>query len=312
MYEYGNAKKRMDSAQKAVWLYYPRSGLGYISRGKNTLKLDDRRLLEHGDLFTELLLNAVANGRYAEDLQNYHDGNHKREIVKVIENGISTPYLKSSSIESGFGNFAVIACGWLDYSTRKKRSGAEILADNLGWITKAVAILERETIGLLWKDWARGSLIQSIKYMRNEVRNVSRQFSLGRLQLTSASKYPTNISYRETYAGPRSRPSTANGPVDPHQLNKTPGTVAEVQAVMQRVKNKELNDIDTLLAIEKLGKAAANAIAESKVTRSVNQDLVDATKKMFMITKMVHWNINKTQVQISAGDSFDSMNRRGD
>ena len=78
---------------------------------------------------------------------------------------------------------------------------------------------------------------------------------------------------------PRSRPSTANGPVDPHQLNKTPGTVAEVQAVMQRVKNKELNDIDTLLAIEKLGKAAANAIAESKVTRSVNQDLVDATKK---------------------------------
>jgi hypothetical protein len=33
---------------------------------------------------------------------------------------------------------------------------------------------------------------------------------------------------------------------------------------MQRVKNKELSDIDTLLAIEKLGKAAANAIAESK------------------------------------------------
>ena len=48
---------------------------------------------------------------------------------------------------------------------------------------------------------------------------------------------------------------------------------------MKLVKNKELSDIDTLLAIEKLGKAAANAIAESKVTRSVNQDLVDATKK---------------------------------
>jgi hypothetical protein len=79
--------------------------------------------------------------------------------------------------------------------------------------------------------------------------------------------------------GPQSRPSTAHGPVDPHQLNRMPGTVAEVQAVMQRVKNKELSDIDTLLAIEKLGKAAANAIAESKVTRSVNQDLVDATKK---------------------------------
>jgi hypothetical protein len=34
---------------------------------------------------------------------------------------------------------------------------------------------------------------------------------------------------------------------------------------MQRVKNKELSDIDTLLSIEKLGKATTNAIAELKV-----------------------------------------------
>jgi hypothetical protein len=78
---------------------------------------------------------------------------------------------------------------------------------------------------------------------------------------------------------PGSRPSTAQGPVDPCLLNKTPGSVAEVQAVMQRVKNGELSDTDTLLALEKLGKAAANAMAETSVTRSVNQDLVDATKK---------------------------------
>ena len=37
---------------------------------------------------------------------------------------------------------------------------------------------------------------------------------------------------------PQSRPSTANGPVDPHQLNKTPGTVMEVHAVMKREKIK--------------------------------------------------------------------------
>jgi hypothetical protein len=58
----------------------------YIDR--NTLKLDDGKLLEHGDLFTELLLNAVASGRHAEDLQNYHGENHKREIVEIIEDGI--------------------------------------------------------------------------------------------------------------------------------------------------------------------------------------------------------------------------------
>jgi hypothetical protein len=78
---------------------------------------------------------------------------------------------------------------------------------------------------------------------------------------------------------PQSRPSTAQGPVNPDLLNKTPGSLAEVQAVLKRVKNGELSDTDTLVALEKLGKAAANAMAESTVTRAVNQDLVDATKK---------------------------------
>lgn len=48
---------------------------------------------------------------------------------------------------------------------------------------------------------------------------------------------------------------------------------------MHRVKNGDLSDTDTLLAFEKLGKAATNAMAETTVTRAVNQDLVDATKK---------------------------------
>jgi DDE superfamily endonuclease len=78
---------------------------------------------------------------------------------------------------------------------------------------------------------------------------------------------------------PQSRPSTAQGPVNPDHLNKTPGSLAEVQAVLKRVKNGELSDTDTLIALEKLGKAAANAMAETTVTRAVNQDLVDATKK---------------------------------
>jgi hypothetical protein len=78
---------------------------------------------------------------------------------------------------------------------------------------------------------------------------------------------------------PQSRPSTAGGPINSYHLNKTPGSVSEVQAVIQLVQSGELSDTDTLLALEKLGKAAANAMAESTATRSVNQDLVDATKK---------------------------------
>jgi hypothetical protein len=79
--------------------------------------------------------------------------------------------------------------------------------------------------------------------------------------------------------GPQSRPSTPRGPVDPNHLNKTPGNVAEVQAMFQRAKDGDLSDTDTLILLEKLGKAATNAMAEKTVTRAVNQDLVDATKK---------------------------------
>ena len=78
---------------------------------------------------------------------------------------------------------------------------------------------------------------------------------------------------------PQSRPSTAQGPVNPEHLNKTPGNLAEVQEALKRIKNGELNDTDTLVALDKLGKAAANAMAETRVTRAVNKDLVDATKK---------------------------------
>lgn len=76
-----------------------------------------------------------------------------------------------------------------------------------------------------------------------------------------------------------SRPSTPQGPVNPNNLNKTLGNVAEVQAMFQRTKNGDLSDTDTLIVLEKLGKAAANTVAEKTLTRAVNQDLVDATKK---------------------------------
>jgi hypothetical protein len=82
---------------------------------------------------------------------------------------------------------------------------------------------------------------------------------------------------------PRSRkssiPSTPQGPVDPNHLNKTPGNVVEVQAMFQRAKNGDPSDTDTLIVIEKVGKATANVMAEKAVTRAVNQDIVDATKK---------------------------------
>jgi hypothetical protein len=76
-----------------------------------------------------------------------------------------------------------------------------------------------------------------------------------------------------------SRPTTAGGPVNPQSVNTTPGAVAEVQAVINRIQRGELSDSDILIAIEKLGKAAANAMAEATATRSINQDLVEATKQ---------------------------------
>lgn len=79
--------------------------------------------------------------------------------------------------------------------------------------------------------------------------------------------------------GPLSRPSTAGGPVDPCSLNETPRNIAEIQAVIRWAQKGELDETDILLALEKLGKAATNTMAEIAVTRSVNQDLVDAAKK---------------------------------
>jgi hypothetical protein len=78
---------------------------------------------------------------------------------------------------------------------------------------------------------------------------------------------------------PSSRPTTSGGPVEPNQLNSTPNSVAEVQAVIQRIKRGQLSDTDTLTALEKLGKAATNALAETTATRSINQSLVEATKQ---------------------------------
>ena len=74
-------------------------------------------------------------------------------------------------------------------------------------------------------------------------------------------------------------PTTAGGPVNPQSVNTTPGFVAEVQVVINCIQQGDLSDTATLIALEKLGKAAANAIAEITATCSVNQDLVEATKQ---------------------------------
>src|SRR6266487_2135507 len=74
-------------------------------------------------------------------------------------------------------------------------------------------------------------------------------------------------------------PTTAGGPVNPQSVNTTPGFVAEIQAVINCIQQGDLSNTDTLIVLEKLGKAAANAIAKTTATRSVNQDLVEATKQ---------------------------------
>jgi len=49
--------------------------------------------------------------------------------------------------------------------------------------------------------------------------------------------------------------------------------------VISRVQSGKLNNIETLIILEKLGKAASNAIANKIIILAVNQDLVDTTKQ---------------------------------
>jgi hypothetical protein len=58
--------------------------------------------------------------------------------------------------------------------------------------------------------------------------------------------------------------------MDLYSLNSTPGSVVEVQAIIQRIKARDLSTTNTLIALTKLRKAAFNAIAESTTTRFVN------------------------------------------
>jgi hypothetical protein len=58
-----------------------------------------------------------------------------------------------------------------------------------------------------------------------------------------------------------------------------PSLITKVQAIIQRIKTRDLSNTNTLIALIKLRKAASNAIADSTATRFVNQSLVDATKQ---------------------------------
>ena len=49
--------------------------------------------------------------------------------------------------------------------------------------------------------------------------------------------------------------------------------------MISRVQSSKLNNIETLIVLEKLGKAASNAIADKTITTAVNRDFVEATKQ---------------------------------
>lgn len=51
-----------------------------------------------------------------------------------------------------------------------------------------------------------------------------------------------------------SRPTTAGGPVNSQSVNTTPGAVAEVQAVINRIQRGELSDSDILIQLKSLEK----------------------------------------------------------
>ncbi len=66
-------------------------------------------------------------------------------------------------------------------------------------------------------------------------------------------------------------PTTAGGPVNPQSINTTPGSVAEVQAVINCIQRGDLSDTDTLIALEKLCRSY-KAKREEKATESRGWD----------------------------------------
>jgi len=74
-----------------------------------------------------------------------------------------------------------------------------------------------------------------------------------------------------------SRPSTAYSSNSMGAFS-TPSNTAQVQAVIDRVKRGDIDE-NTLLALEKLGKAAATRMTELVLAKSLNTELLDATKE---------------------------------
>jgi hypothetical protein len=140
--------------------------------------------LEHEDLFNEIFLDVIASGKNAQGLQSYHNTNHEeREAPEVAMDGdgddnIDPVLLEDrSSIEPGTSQLSPVDGSTTPVlpeptSTRrrrvtpdppnqlrkKKKSGAELLAESLQHIAEAVAprppplTWKERAIDLLWKD----------------------------------------------------------------------------------------------------------------------------------------------------------------
>jgi len=60
---------------------------------------------------------------------------------------------------------------------------------------------------------------------------------------------------------------------------QTPATTREVEEILRKVENDEVDEMATLLAIQKLGKAASKAIAATTTMNAVNESFAKASKK---------------------------------
>jgi hypothetical protein len=65
----------------------------------------------------------------------------------------------------------------------------------------------------------------------------------------------------------------------PSNQFQTPSTTREVEDILKKVQNDEIDEMTTLLAIQKLGKAASKAIAASTTVNAVNESFAKASQK---------------------------------
>ena len=91
--------------------------------------------------------------------------------------------------------------------------------------------------------------------------------------------YDPNVVLSQIPPKDSSRPSTAAGAPLPENQFQTPATTREVEEILKKVGNDEMDEVTTLLAIQKLGKAASKAIAATTTMNAVNESFAKASKK---------------------------------